>query len=114
MFHHINWLNEASIIVGDHPPITANSQFRATFGVTPAICDIIWESIVHTVYSVMRIHNFQPRHLLWGLLFLKQYGTERIMAQTCHASERTYRKWTKVVIVLIAGLMNQVVGSMII
>ena len=36
---------------------------------------------------------FQPKHLLWTLLFLKGYSTENIHAQMAGCSAKTFRKW---------------------
>jgi hypothetical protein len=44
----------------------------------------------------------QPRHLLWAYLFLRQYCTEEINHAFMKASEKTFRKWSRHYIELMA------------
>jgi hypothetical protein len=42
-----------------------------------------------------------PKHLLWGLLFLKVYGTEDVLSDVVGMKRNTFRKWAwKIVEVL--------------
>ena len=35
-----------------------------------------------------------PKHMIWGLLFLKQYNPEAISAGIAGVNEKTFRKWS--------------------
>ena len=56
----------------------AKKQFRETFGVSTYICSIIWAMIAFNQCPESEI-NIQPVHLLWTLLFLRQYMTSIMM-----------------------------------
>lgn len=79
----INWLSISRIAVGQEgPTLTVNQRFKSSFGISPAICQSIWNKISTIVISTLGMRAFKPQHLLWGLMFLKCYETEIIMAQT--------------------------------
>jgi hypothetical protein len=85
------------------------TKFKAFFGITPSMCAIIYNRIYHKVCVDYR--NFAPNHLLWGLMFLKVYGTEYVMIQLAGTkSRKTYRKWVWTVISYIAGESHDVVS----
>lgn len=78
---------------------TKNRRFKSFFGVTPYVCSIVWTQIV----GVAPI-GFEPKHLLWGMNFLKQYTTEHNRHSTLKADEKTIRKWTWIAVKLMSGL----------
>ena len=45
-----------------------------------------------------------PKHLLWALMFLKQYNTQSFTASIVDVDEKTYRKWVWKVIKKIADI----------
>lgn len=73
-------------------------KFRAFFGTSPMVCVVVWDMLIH------RPNKLTPEHLLWGLLLLKQYNIESINATLVGVSEKTYRKWSHIVIQLLADL----------
>ena len=73
--------------------------FRSFFGTSPQVCAILWD-----ILSTQRPPNSTPKHLLWGLLLLKQYNIESINAVLVGASEKTFRKWSLIYVRLIANL----------
>ena len=63
-------------------------QFRETFGVLAYVCAIAWG--IHTSQHLANLPpGSQPIHILWTLLFLRQYPTGRIMEALTHASRPT-------------------------
>ena len=71
--------------------------FRSFFGTTPQVCEIIWHML-----SARRPPHSTPKHLLWGLLLLKQYNIKYVNAVL--ASAKTLRKWSLLYIHLKASL----------
>jgi hypothetical protein len=55
-------------------------SFRAKLGVCPNVCCDVWERL-----QSRRPKNVMPKHLLWGLLFLKVYRTEDVLTATSRA-----------------------------
>lgn len=74
-------------------------RFKSFFGVTPPVCSIIWQRIKNRAPA-----GSQPKHLLWCLLFLKQYGIEHTRRSILDADEKTIRKWTWIFTKLLADL----------
>jgi hypothetical protein len=81
-------------ISGDDPTRGAASiklrRFKALFGITPHMCALIW--------NIMDDNQCHPsggrlQHLLWSIMFLKQYGTEAMNRALTRVDEKTFRKW---------------------
>ena len=70
-------------------------KFRAFFGTSPQVCAIVWNSLSN------RPPKSQPKHLLWGLMLLKQYHIESVNAALTGVTEKTFRKWFLIFIHLI-------------
>lgn len=78
---------------------TKTRRFKSFFGITPYVCSVAWTKIVD-----IAPFGFQPKHLLWGLTFLKQYTSEHNRHSTLTADEKTIRKWTWIAVKLLSGL----------
>ena len=65
---------------------TLDHEFRALFGVSPTVCVDMWQRSNMGEY-------LEPKHLLWGLLFLKVYTTETPLCALVGVTRKTYRKW---------------------
>lgn len=78
---------------------TKTRRFKSFFGITPQVCSIVWEKICDKAPN-----DFQPKHLLWGLTFLKLYTIEHDRHSTLGADEKTIRKWTWVAVSLLSNL----------
>lgn len=63
-------------------------KFKAFFGVSPKICELVWDQIQNKLEN-----DSHPKHLLWALLFLKQYNTETTNSVLIKADEKTIRKY---------------------
>ena len=68
-------------------------RFKALFGVSSEICAILWEEL-----KVARLTNSKPVHLLWALLFLKNYATEDVNCEIASVDPKTFRKWVWVIL----------------
>ena len=75
---------------------TDDRAFRSIFGVS-------W-NVVANAWNLLEIHNGEHKktstHLLWALLFIKQYGNEQghCMMVGGGVSLKTFRKWIWVVL----------------
>ena len=74
-------------------------RFRGVFGVSREVCSFAWNRIRTNVPK-----SGKSKHLLWALLLLCHYATERSMRSCLGACERTVRKWSWLFIELLAGL----------
>jgi hypothetical protein len=64
-------------------------SFRAKLGACPNVCCDIWERLQSRCPT-----NFMPKHLFWGLLFLKVYGTEDVLSDMVDTtSSNKFCKW---------------------
>jgi len=79
--------------------IVTQRRFRAFFGICPRICALIWDMIFPELPVTCH-----PRHLLWGLMFLKIYGTEHVHAAMVSADEKTLRKWQWEIVSALANM----------
>lgn len=79
-------------------------RFKAFYGVSPHICNIIWNKLVN-----VRPNTSQPKHLLWCLHFLKQYDSENNNRAVFRVDEKTFRKWIWCFIQLLSDM--EVVSS---
>lgn len=77
----------------------AERRFSSFFGVTPRICEIIWNKIKQSVPI-----GGQPKHLLWCLSFLKQYAVEHYRRSIFNADEKTIRNWTWTFVKILSDL----------
>lgn len=68
-------------------------RFVSLFGVSHNICSIIWRYIEPNLPN-----GSTPSHLLWALLFLKNYNTEEANRAIIKSDEKTIRKWIWVMI----------------
>jgi hypothetical protein len=78
---------------------TKGRRFRALFGVSAVTCSRVWHHVKPSLPGCA-----SPKHLLWTLYFLKQYGHEEANANFAGCDEKTFRKWCWLVIKTIADL----------
>ena len=68
--------------------------YRQFFGLSPEVTCVAWNAI-----SKPTVHaKLLPKHLLWALLFLKQYSNEGVLSSIVRTTPKTYRKWIWIVI----------------
>jgi hypothetical protein len=70
---------------------TRKRRMASFFGVSQKVVRGVWNRLE----SKGRIpRGFAPKHLLWTLMFLKQYSTQTVLAALCGVrSEKTWEHW---------------------
>ena len=86
----------------------AKHQFRQAFGVSADLASIMWGVIVLEHLPDLNVDS-KPIHLLWTLLFLKQYLTGPMLESVTGKSRKTAMNY----IWAMVGIMAQMVGSMV-
>ena len=66
----------------------ADTRFRSFFGCGPKVVTDLWYETNFTNAKTT------PEHFLWGLLYMKVYASEEIMAMLAGCNRRTFRKWS--------------------
>ena len=87
--------------------VSDDRSFKSHFGVSIDVTSLVWDDIRQ---SRTCPRSMQPMHLLWGLLFLKTYGTTEVMADSVGTSRNTFRKWVWIVLRQIQKLKRKVVS----
>lgn len=81
-------------------------RFLSHFGTTPGICLYLWQNIYASVSCSTKFF-----HLLWGLLFLKQYGKESVLSGIVGGvDEKTFRLYSWKVVKCISKLKPRIVS----
>jgi hypothetical protein len=80
-------------------------SFGAKFGACPNVCCDFWERL-----QSRRPKCVMPKHLLWGILFLKVYGTEDILRNMVGATRKTFHKWSWKIVEIVRDMEAEVVS----
>jgi hypothetical protein len=81
-------------------------RFHATFGTGAEICSLLWAKIDFSTVPL----GAKPKHLLWGLMFLKLYCSESVHCTIAGGvDETTFRKWSWIFVEAIAVLHEDLV-----
>jgi hypothetical protein len=80
-------------------------RYRAHFGTSPGVCALLWNEI-----STIVPRKYCFKHVLWGLMFLKVYATEPVLAGKIGVDEDTFRDHIWVVIRAIASCKSRLVS----
>ena len=67
-----------------------NRHFRAMFGVSSRTAHLLW---VTFDIDVLGPPGGKRTHLLWMLMFLKEYCTQDSLSGICRVSRKTFRRW---------------------
>lgn len=68
--------------------LTGYRKFRCFYGISPDVCATLWNKIKD------KHPGSEPKHLLWCMLFLKNYHKEHVNAAITNVDEKTFRLWT--------------------
>lgn len=79
--------------------VTSRRCEKELFGVSLVVCSAIWNAI-----STKIPHSCKPKHLLWGLIFLKVYSNESIHCIIAGCDPRTFCKWSWHIVEILADL----------
>ena len=104
------WFIVAQQIIGYSPYTTMLLKFISHFGIDPELCIQLWRCVVQNVI-LQGVQGYEKKHFLWGLLLMKVYGTEIVLASMCQTSAKTFRFWSKFTISQIAALRVTVVSK---
>ena len=83
--------------------VTFIRRFVTFFGVTPTIANDAWR-LVGDYCNLPK--DIQPKHLLSGMMHLKVYATETVLASLAKVDEKTFRKWSKIVRFILAEQLH--------
>lgn len=78
--------------------LTGMRKFISFYGISPEVCSLLWKTIQN------KPNGSEPKHLLWCMLFLKNYNTEHVNASIVNADEKTFRLWVWRFIELLAKI----------
>lgn len=78
--------------------LTGYRKFRTFYGISSEVCAVLWNQIENKPYGA------EPKHLLWCMLFLKNYNKEHINSAITNVDEKTFRLWTWRFVELLAKL----------
>ena len=79
----------------NHESDVADERFKNMFGISPFACSWLWGQL----QDFKLLDNIvEPIHLLWALLFLRQYMTDRVMAAFVRRHEQTVEKYVMSVV----------------
>ena len=67
-----------------------NRHFRAMFGVSSRTAHLLWITLD---IDVLGPRGGKRIHLLWMLMFLKEYCTQDSLSGLCGVTRNTFRKW---------------------
>ena len=88
---------------------TDKNRFVTYFGVSSEICSLVWDML--DPHENMP-KGVEPKHLLWGLLFVKVYFKELVLAGMVGCpDEKTFRKWSSLFVYHISWLEPEIVSD---
>lgn len=86
-------------------------EFRENFGCSVRVCHSLWNLLKKTDNLPS---NGRLEHFLWALMFLKIYGTEKVMCSRAGGVDKdTFRKWTWLFVDAIASLESSLVRMLL-
>jgi hypothetical protein len=79
----------------DHQSIDEEErQFRSMYGCHWDVATKVWDTVVEHGINKKK----EKKHLLWALLWLKQYTNEQSLAGIVRVTCKTFRKWVWIII----------------
>ena len=81
-----------------------DKHFAGWFGVSSSVCKEIWCLLQRHSQQTLQETKVRRIHLLYTLLFLRQYAGERVVANMVKRTEKTVRKWIWLVIPMLSNL----------
>ena len=95
------------LIIGEKNGLHKWDHYKAHFGVMPGVVSIVWKMLA----SRQDTPKLKPKHLMWALLWLKVYPSERVIETLLNADRGSIRSWVPFTIKAIASLKKQVVSA---
>ena len=81
---------------------------RIHIGVSFAVCADVWGKIIQ---NNKMPDGAKPKHLLWALMKLNLYETDKRQAVSIKADPKTLRKWVWAMLEAIVSIENMVVSA---
>lgn len=82
----------------ENSDLTGMRVFRTFYGVSPDVLSKLWQLIQD------KPDGSEPKHLLWCMLFLKNYHKEHVNASIVKVDEKTFRLWVWRFVQMLANL----------
>lgn len=80
-------------------------RFRAHFGCSVVVATTVWNHIHENLKETTK-----PKHLLWGLLFIKVYASQDVHCRIVGWPDpKTFRNWSWYILEKVAGLKEQII-----
>lgn len=90
----------------------AVGRYISHFGITPIVTSAVWEQVfVERPSEISTSLCMKPHHLLWALLFMKQYSTEHVIASMIGVDEKTARLYIWEILEIIRASRSEFVSS---
>lgn len=110
-------MHHARIIMENDPfkvnaPREEDRSFRALFGCGATIALMLWKKLTDTANRLLP-DDAEMKHLLWTLMYCKQYGKWKTMRKLTRTDPKTLRKWIAVFYDAIAFIEPSVVSRLI-
>ena len=84
-------------------------HFRAMFGVSSRTAYLLWITLD---IDVIGPRGGKRIHLLWMLMFLKEYCTQDSLSGICGVTRKTFRQWVDVFLDRVSNLnLVSIIGS---
>ena len=90
---------------------TRLERYKELFGVTPLKAYLVWTYAVLENGYGNDPHQFEKKHLLWALMFMKTYDRTNNLAARVGCDPKTFRKWVWKMIGVLSDLSGDVVSS---
>lgn len=78
--------------------LTGLRKFRSFYGIGPDVFTLLWKKVIGKPAGA------QPKHLLWCMMYLKNYNKEHTNAAITKVDEKTFRSWVWRFVHLLADL----------
>jgi hypothetical protein len=108
-------LHDARIIMENDPfkhkaPQEENRSYRALFGCGPEVTLALWNRLVDNDGAGLP-DDVTVKHLLWTLMYCKQYGKWKTMRKLTNTDPKTLRKWIAVILNAVELIESDVVSA---
>ena len=81
--------------------VLINRHFRAMFGVSSRTAHLLWITLD---IDVIGPRGGKQIHLLWMLMFLKEYCTQDSLSGICGVTQKTFHHWVDVFLDRVSNL----------
>ena len=78
-----------------------NRHFRAMFGVSSRTAHLLWFTLD---VDTLGPQGGKRIHLLWMLMFLKEYCTQDTLSGICRVTRKTFRQWVDIFLERVSNL----------